>query len=103
MENNKTDTLHRALNEIKRLERLVDEMQDRLNSMSYSLESISDLNQVISRNFESLAEQSIRNLAFSEAVITVLDQNNLISKDILVEAWENAERELLGMGTRILH
>ncbi len=107
MEDKKTDDPDLAFKEIKaeikRLENVVDDMQHRHNTMSQALESIKDLSELISKNFERLAEQFIRSLAFAEAVMTVLDKNDLVSKESLMEAWEAAEKELLGTDTRIVH
>lgn len=103
MEDKKIDNPDRVFKEIKRLENMADDMQHRLNTISHELESIKDLSELLSKNFERLAEQSIRSLAFAEAVMAVLDQNNLIAKERLVEAWDAAEKELLGTNIRTVH
>ncbi|MFH1077156.1 MAG: hypothetical protein V1753_10080 [Pseudomonadota bacterium] len=103
MEEKNTNNLKTAFKEINRLEKKLEELQRQTNKMAQALEAINELSQIISKNFERLAEQFIRSISFADAVIATLDQEGLVSRDTLLEAWEDAEKMLLGVTKHPLH
>jgi len=96
-------TIQAVLRETEQLAKAVEELLLQINTLSKAVESVKNVTELISNSFEQLAEQSIRNVTFAEALINILDKSGVISREAIMEEWERIERELLERESTIFH